>query len=127
MASRHILGWYVNHVDCIVILCAKNCKLCSGTDCKQLCVGVYDVIIVAMIGLGGFQANIIQFGADQLHDDIISELHHHRIHYTSNLARSELITLFRLCSLTGVRILVANKNHGPTVVTDSWYHREVSR
>ena len=61
---------------------------------------------------------------------IRSELHslYNRCnHHSLNLSHSELLSLSRLRSLTGIRILAADKNLGPTIVTDVWYHREVSR
>ena len=54
-------------------------------------------------------------------------LHNRHNHYSFNLSHSELLTLCRLRSLTGIRILAADKNLGPTIVTNYWYHKEVSR
>ena len=61
---------------------------------------------------------------------IRSELHslYNRCnHHSLNLSRSEFLPLSRLRSHTGIRILAADKNLGPTIVTDAWYRREVSR
>ena len=56
----------------------------------------------------------------------LCSLHNHHNHHTPNLSHSEFMTLSRLSSLAGIRILSADKNLGPTIVTDSWYHQEVS-
>ena len=68
----------------------------------------------------------IEFPLSAIRSELCS-LHNRHIHHTSNLSRSEFITLSRLSSTAGIRILAADKNLGPTIVTDSWYHREVSR
>ena len=54
-------------------------------------------------------------------------LHNRHNHYSFNLSCSELLTLCRLRSLTGIRILAADKNLGPTIITNYCYHKEVSR
>ena len=50
--------------------------------------------------------------------------------FSSNLSHSEFFALNYVATLhsnKGVRILAADKNLGPTIVTDSWYKEKVSR
>ena len=54
-------------------------------------------------------------------------LFNHRHHLSSNVSRSELFALSKLRSIEGIRILAADKNLGPTIVTNCWYKEEVSR
>jgi hypothetical protein len=49
------------------------------------------------------------------------------VHTSSNLSRSELSSLASLRSLKDVKILPADKNLGPTLVSTLWYKEEVSR
>ena len=59
--------------------------------------------------------------------ELCSLCNHLDLNFSSNLSRSELSALCKLCSIKGVRILAADKNLGPTIVTDFWYKEEVSR
>ena len=59
--------------------------------------------------------------------ELCSLRHHFNHNFSSNLSRSEFSALCKLHSIKGIRILAADKNLGPTIVTDSWYRGEVSR
>ena len=50
-----------------------------------------------------------------------------RVHVSSNLSRFDFLSLASLRSLRNVKILPADKNLGPTLVTTQWYEKEVSR
>ena len=47
--------------------------------------------------------------------------------HTSNLSRSELLTLSKLQSNRSILVLPSDKNLGPTIVTSDWYKRELVR
>ena len=60
--------------------------------------------------------------------ELCSLSHCHRRNFvSSNLSRSELSSLASLRSLNDVKILPADKNLGPTLVSTLWYKKEVSR
>ena len=53
--------------------------------------------------------------------ELCSLRNHLNPNFSSNLSRSDFSALCKLCSIKGIRILAADKNLGPTIVTDSWY------
>ena len=57
----------------------------------------------------------------------LCSLFHCRKHIFSNLSHSEFLSLHNLKSLSDVKILPADKNLGPTLVTKFWHTKEVSR
>ena len=60
--------------------------------------------------------------------ELCSLFHCHRHNFvSSNLSRSEFSSLSKLRSLHDVKILPADKNLGPTMVTKFWYEKEISR
>ena len=59
--------------------------------------------------------------------ELCSLRHHLNPNFSSNLSRSDFSVLCKLRSIKGIRILAADKNLGPTIVTESWYRNEVSR
>ena len=52
---------------------------------------------VAGIGLGGFQANIIQFGLDQLHDATTAEITSFTIWYTGTITSAGIVNFIMSC------------------------------
>ena len=52
---------------------------------------------VAGIGLGGFQANIIQFGLDQLHDASTTEITSFTIWYTGTITSAGIVNFIMSC------------------------------
>lgn len=70
----------------------------------------------------------IEIPLTAIRHELCSLLHSRKhVRVSSNLSRSEFLSLSNLRSLHNVKILPADKNLGPTLVTTLWYEKEVSR